>query len=265
MELPRVLIISTVYGKATEIARKIGGKNKLNQDDVEYYLMDINNKYYKSQILLCAIENPHINILTDRVEALIVHHDPQSDNAEENLDQWSSLITSLSEVDVLILTCNVISNMDVKDKIVAWCINKKFELVELQQLDSIENSECDSEHNTYGIERIIEALNAHTWPNIILKGKSFNVDDKESDVDQVEKKLEDIQLTCNPMEYFNTENVLDGIMGGEDADFGELFVQLMAMKEHAASMPTIKRRIAAEQLVTAFWKSMGGDSSEIDD
>lgn len=54
-------------------------------------------------------------------------------------------------------------------------------------------------------------------------------------------------------------------MGGEDADFGELFSQLMAMKEHAASLPTNERRIAAEQLVTAFWKAMGGDPSEIDD
>ncbi|XP_014615998.1 PREDICTED: alpha- and gamma-adaptin-binding protein p34-like [Polistes canadensis] len=265
MDLPRILIISTVYGKATEIAKKIGGKNKSSQGDIEYYLWDVNNKYYTSQILLCVTENPHINIPTEGIEALVMYHDPQADNAERNLDQWSSLISSLSKADVLLLTCNVISNMDVKDKIIAWCISKKFELVELQQLDSIENLEYDFEHNTYGIERIIEALHAHTWPNIVLKGKPSNVDEKESNLDQVEKKLENIQLTHNPSEYLNVESVLDGIMGGEDADFGELFVQLMAMKEHAASLPTNERRIAAEQLVTAFWKSMGGDSSEIDD
>lgn len=54
-------------------------------------------------------------------------------------------------------------------------------------------------------------------------------------------------------------------MDNEDADFGELFSQLRAMKEHAAAMPSNQRRVAAEQLVTAFWKAIGGDPSEIDD
>lgn len=59
--------------------------------------------------------------------------------------------------------------------------------------------------------------------------------------------------------------VLDGIMGEENTDFGELFGQLMAMKEHAAALSPSNRRAAAEQLVTAFWKAMGGDASEIED
>lgn len=54
-------------------------------------------------------------------------------------------------------------------------------------------------------------------------------------------------------------------MDSEGADFGELFNQLRAMKEHAASLPSNQRRVAAEQLVTAFWKAMGGDPSEVDD
>lgn len=57
----------------------------------------------------------------------------------------------------------------------------------------------------------------------------------------------------------------DGIMGDENVDFGELFGQFVAMKEHAASLPTNERRIVAEQLVTAFWKAMGGDLLEIED
>lgn len=59
--------------------------------------------------------------------------------------------------------------------------------------------------------------------------------------------------------------VTDGIMNSEEADFGELFSNLRAMKEHAASMPSNQRRQAAEQLVTAFWKAIGGDPSEVDD
>lgn len=265
MDLPRVLILSTVCGKAAEIAKKIGGTNISSQDHIEYYLWDINNKYYTSQVLLCATENSATNIPTEGIEALLVYHDPQADNADKNLDQWSPLILSVSKADVLLLICNLISNLDLKEKVLTWCINKKFELVELQQLDSIENLECDSEHNKYGIERIIEALHAHMWPNMVLKGKSANIENTESDVNQVEKQFENIHLTRNTSEHLHMESVLDGLMGGEDADFGELFGQLMAMKEHAASLPTNERRIAAEQLVTAFWKAMGGDPSEVDD
>lgn len=60
-------------------------------------------------------------------------------------------------------------------------------------------------------------------------------------------------------------NFTDGIMGEENADFGELFSQLMAMKQHASTLDSSNRRAAAEQLVTAFWRSIGGDPSEIDD
>lgn len=56
----------------------------------------------------------------------------------------------------------------------------------------------------------------------------------------------------------------DGIMG-EHADFGELFGQLMAMKEQAASLPTNEKRRVAEQIVTAFWRAIGGDLLEIED
>lgn len=70
------------------------------------------------------------------------------------------------------------------------------------------------------------------------------------------------------MRFFCSSYILffsDGIMGEENVDFGELFSQLRAMKEHAALLPTNQRRIAAEQLVTAFWKAMGGDPSEMED
>lgn len=56
----------------------------------------------------------------------------------------------------------------------------------------------------------------------------------------------------------------DGIMG-EHADFGELFSQLMAMKEHAASLPSNEKRRVAEEIVTAFWRAIGGDLIEIEE
>ena len=50
-----------------------------------------------------------------------------------------------------------------------------------------------------------------------------------------------------------------------EADFGELFSQLRDMKDNAASMPSDQRKIVAEQVVTAFWKAIGGNDSEIEE
>lgn len=114
----------------------------------------------------------------------------------------------------------------------------------------------------------------------------MDVGEQNPDMDEVEEKFENIELSQDSTETLPIENMLgklknnslwdffaapiyhffsDGIMGEENVDFGELFSQLRAMKEHAALLPTDQRRIAAEQLVTAFWKAMGGDPSEMED
>lgn len=263
-DLPRILIISTEEGKANEIATNIGGEKLSNQDHFEYHLWNIQNKYYKTQVLICVTENPSQDIPVDDIEALIVHHDPQAENADQNLKKWSSLIASLAEADVLLFSCNFITDTIIRNKVTKWCLQNKFELIELNRPD-VDASEADSENNKYGIERIIEALHAHMWPNMILKGKSSNVEEQTLDMNEVEEQFENIELNQDSTETLPVENMLDGIMGEENADFGELFSQLRAMKEHAAMLPTNQRRIAAEQLVTAFWKAMGGDPSEMED
>ncbi|CAL7952132.1 unnamed protein product [Xylocopa violacea] len=264
MNLPRLLIISTEKGKASEIASNIGGEKLSNQDHFEYHLWNIQNKYYKTQILICVTEIPTPDIPIDNVEALIVYHDPQAENAEQNLKEWSCLITSLAEAEVLLFSCNFITDGGVKDKVIKWCLQNRFELIELNRPD-VDASEADPENNKYGIERIIEALHAHMWPNMILKGKPSDGEEQSPNIDEVEEQFDNIELSQDSTETLPMENMLDGIMGEENADFGELFCQLRAMKEHAALLPTNQRRIAAEQLVTAFWKAMGGDPSEMED
>lgn len=56
----------------------IGGEKLSNQDHFEYHLWDIQNKYYKTQVLICVTENPPEDISIDDIEALIVHHNPQA-------------------------------------------------------------------------------------------------------------------------------------------------------------------------------------------
>lgn len=267
MNLPRILIASTESGKANEIAASIGGERLPEDDDrvFEYYLWNIRNKYYVAQVLICTTEKPATDIPVDDVQALIVHHDPLTENAEERLKEWSPLINSLAEAEVLLFSCNFITDSAARNAVTKWCLQNRFELVELNKPE--DPDDLEAENNKYGIDRIVEALHAHVWSNMILKSGTSSEPEKQSvDVNEVGEKFENIVLSQrSTAETSPMENMLDGIMGEENADFGELFGQLRAMKEHAAMLPTDQRRIAAEQLVTAFWKAMGGDPSEMED
>ncbi|XP_020712409.2 alpha- and gamma-adaptin-binding protein p34-like isoform X2 [Athalia rosae] len=268
MNLPRVLIASTVSGKADDIAKEIGCKDLLSKDDViKYYVWDIENKYYKAQVLLCTTDNPLIKIDCEGVEGLVIYFDGRLDRRTNSLDEWVPLISSLSEAEVQILAWDsAVPSANVED-LQDWCTQYKFELVDLSHTDSTENpDDSDEENEKHGINRIVEALHAHTWPNMDLKGDTTMPENVCTDITDVDEQLQGVHLNPihNVSQSLQLEHMLEGIMGGENADFGELFGQLLAMKEHAASLPANQRRAAAEQLVTAFWKAMGGDSEEID-
>ncbi|XP_015589932.1 alpha- and gamma-adaptin-binding protein p34 isoform X3 [Cephus cinctus] len=256
--LPRVLIASTVKDKAADIVKSLGSEQLVGQSDTDNYIWNIDNKYYTAQILLCTTENPWTNIsLYEGIEALIIYHDPQAEQAAQLLDDWMPLINSISEAEILLFVCNALPDGAIKDQVVEWCTLHKFELVEFGSVDAKEVADQEDENEKHGIDRIIEALHAHAWPNMALKEKA------SSDVNNVGEQLGNIRLAN--ADTLHMDSILDGIMGAENTDFGELFGQLMAMKEHAASLPANERRIAAEQLVTAFWKAMGGDPSEIEE
>ncbi|KAH0548441.1 alpha- and gamma-adaptin-binding protein p34-like [Cotesia glomerata] len=269
MDLPRVLIVSTESGKASAIAKDLDSQLMGGDNDIKYFSWNIDNKYYLAKVVLCATEKLPLGMPVDGVEAVILHYEPKGEEPL-HLEQYVSLIQSLSEADIFLLACEAFPNVHSKDQVIEWCHIHKFELVEMINSDATSDSmDNDLEPEKFGIERLIEALHTHTWPNRILKGipNGRISTSTEPDVNEIKDQLENIQLNAsrNGTDNLLMNSVLDGIMGEENTDFGELFGQLMAMKEHAAALSPSNRRAAAEQLVTAFWKAMGGDASEIED
>nr|XP_033338684.1 alpha- and gamma-adaptin-binding protein p34-like [Megalopta genalis] len=263
MSWPRLLIVSTEKGKgvAHEIATKMGGQKFCNQEGLDYYSWHIDNKYYDVTVSVCVTESPTPNIKLDDIQALIVHHNPQAEGADENLRQWLPLINSLADAGVLLFSCNFITDVRIRNEVIRWCLKRKFELIEFNRPE-VDTAESDLDHNKHGIERMIEALHAHMWPSMTLKAKPSSTETTNIDLHKVEEQFKNIKLPRDSTERLPMENVLGGIMGEEIADFGEFLSQLKAMKDHAASVPTNQRQLVAEQLVTAFWKAMGGDPSE---
>jgi len=60
-----------------------------------------------------------------------------------------------------------VNNVSVQE----WCVEQGFELVELNpELDPEWEEEQDFIETT-GIKRVVQALHAHLWPNLHMKGK----------------------------------------------------------------------------------------------
>ena len=54
-----------------------------------------------------------------------------------------------------------------------WCIDNGFELVELDAEIEIDSDVEDDFVETTGVSRIVQALHAHTWSNLKMRGNSW--------------------------------------------------------------------------------------------
>lgn len=118
---------------------ELGGKSYLDQDNVTSYVLQIDNKYYSAEILLCILKDLSKEVSKESVEGLIICQDlskvciysnsficllvhvlipffltfQTEDNSK--LENWSSLITLLSDTEVRLLICDSLSNNSGKD------------------------------------------------------------------------------------------------------------------------------------------------------
>lgn len=118
-------------------------------------------------------------------------------------------------------------------------------------LDTEENEEDEYNiiNELHGTERIIEALQNHLWSNLIMKSKEET---------QSETKKENVPSS-------SIDSMITNMFKDDDADFAELFQHLSMMRESVQSLSVRDRRQCAEQVVSAFWRAIGGDEEEIAD
>jgi hypothetical protein len=63
-------------------------------------------------------------------------------------------------------------NVNINISVQEWCVEQGFELVELNpELDPEWEEEQDFIETT-GIKRVVQAMHAHVWPNLRMKGKN---------------------------------------------------------------------------------------------
>nr|XP_022921027.1 alpha- and gamma-adaptin-binding protein p34-like [Onthophagus taurus] len=259
---PSVLIVSSSSTKPKSLLKLITKETVNLSESVDKVSTSwiLDTKYYKANVNVHGITKDYKrdSEFNSSVEALIIHIDTNKESGLDDLKVWQDLDDECNpEIKLLIANyCNNDTKIS-KPMAIEWCLRYGYELIELypNNEDNLEqNDEIIKEK--VGVERIVEALQSHIWPNLVMKSKEI---DKplESNENNAENKLgvnKDLD---------NLLNGIDSCMSQMD-DFTNLFSKLQSMKESIQSLPHNERKLQAEEMVTAFWRAIGGDEDEID-
>lgn len=150
-----------------------------SDQDIPQYEWKVDTKYYTAEVSLCAVSDPSANLCresAESIQSLILYFDAEEEQSFQRLNKWLPFLAD-QKPEVLIAVCRHCSDFTAIPRmtILNWCIENGFELVELKPDPSDEEEEEDDFPETVGVGRIIQALHAHTWPNLIMKkdGPSF--------------------------------------------------------------------------------------------
>nr|XP_012596240.1 alpha- and gamma-adaptin-binding protein p34 isoform X2 [Microcebus murinus] len=198
----------------------------------------------------------------------------------------------------MILVCDRVSENGVnRQKAQEWCIKHGFELVELSPEELPE--EDDDFPESTGVKRIVQALNANVWSNVVMKndrnqgfsllnslaGTNHSIGSTEPCRSEqphlpAAGRAESLSgqrggasdtadapagTVVDPMLDLDIQELASLTTGGGDLeDFERLFSKLKEMKDKAATLPHEQRKLHAEKVAKAFWMAIGGDRDEIE-
>ncbi|KAB0796604.1 hypothetical protein PPYR_10665 [Photinus pyralis] len=257
--LPIILIVSSSSTKPKSVIKLLTGATVVTETENEVSCTwQIDTKYYTADVDIYGITDTYdrTSEFNNNVDALIIHMDSNKDTGLEDLVKWQSLENDC-DPEIKLLICNY-CNAETKVKkanAIDWCLKHGYELIELYpnvvRCEETEEDEIIKEK--VGVDRIIEALQAHVWPSLVLKSKHENVSRRNEDIE------ESSSVNSNQLKEggFLTNEATD--------DFTELFSQLHMIQQSMKSLPISQRKQCAEQMVTAFWHAIGGDEEEISD
>ncbi|XP_065797471.1 alpha- and gamma-adaptin-binding protein p34 isoform X2 [Muntiacus reevesi] len=140
-------------------------------DAVRFYPWTIDNKYYSADINLCVVPNKFLVTaeIAESVQAFVVYFDSTQKSGLDSVSSWLPLAESWLP-EVMILVCDRVSENGInRQKAQEWCIKHGFELVELSPEELPE--EDDDFPESTGVKRIVQALNANVWSNVVMKNE----------------------------------------------------------------------------------------------
>ncbi|KAI4463891.1 alpha- and gamma-adaptin-binding protein p34 [Holotrichia oblita] len=256
---PSIVIVSNSKEKPKYISEIITQNADIKYDGPHKLSCSwtIDTKYYTADVDIHGITEHYQrdDNFNESVRALIVYTDCNIENALQDLNKWECIENDCDpEVKLLISDyCDdktKISSSDVKE----WCRKRGYEFVVLHSTEMESDDEEEIIKEKKGIDRVIEALQTCIWPNLQMKELDTAGNSKISSIGH------------HNNEEASLNDLIDEVLLDEGMDeFTELFGQLHMMKQSVQSLSGAERKQRAEEMVTAFWKAIGGDEDEIQD
>ncbi|XP_021063122.1 alpha- and gamma-adaptin-binding protein p34 isoform X3 [Mus pahari] len=271
-----------------------------SSDAVRFYPWTIDNKYYSAEVNLCVVPSKFLVTaeIAESVQAFVVYFDSTQKSGLDSVSSWIPLAEAwLAEV--MILVCDRVCEDGInRQQAQEWCIKHGFELVELNPEELPE--EDDDFPESTGVRRIVQALNANVWSNVVMKsdrsqgfsllnslaGANRRVASAESCHSEQQEPSPTAERTeslpghhsgacssagaqvdsiVDPMLDLDIQELASLTTGGGDLEnFERLFSKLREMKDKAATLPHEQRKLHAEKVAKAFWMAIGGDRDEIE-
>lgn len=262
------------------------------------YPWTIDNKYYSAQVRLCVVPGPGRVPpgVAECVQALVLGFDSSQKSGLDAVSAWLPLAEAWLP-EVLILVCDRVRENGVsRQEAQRWCIEHGFELVELSP-EEVPEEDDDFPEST-GVKRIVQALNANVWSNVVMKNEwnqGFSLLNSLAGAQQSLGAVEPgppeqprapgsdpagalgrragastptdtvVEALADPMLDLDIQELASLTAGGGDLDnFERLFSKLQEMKDKAATLPHEQRKVHAEKVAKAFWMAIGGDRDEIE-
>ncbi|XP_061172668.1 alpha- and gamma-adaptin-binding protein p34-like [Saccostrea echinata] len=184
-------------------------------EDIVSYNWKIDTKYYTADIKLCTTRKRTVGTaeFAESVQAAVIYFNASQPESFDLAKAWLPYLEEISPA-IQLLVCRNIpqSQATHRHNIQKWCLDNDFELVELEP--EVKQDEDDDFQETTGIKRIIQALHAHMWPDMVLKENQHTVSPymrKLMEEESLSKKKQDlVDPSKGDDSSLKTERVKDG-------------------------------------------------------
>ncbi|KAG8145236.1 putative Alpha-and gamma-adaptin-binding protein [Naja naja] len=180
------------------------------------------------------------------------------------VSQWLPLIEDWLP-EVMILVCDRVSENGIsRQKAQEWCIKHSFELVELNP-EELPDEDDDFPEST-GVKRIIQALNANVWSNVVMKNEAshnFGLFPALTGAGRRIGSDENEAPEANSLPAERAQSVLDSEEALVPAE-GTQGDPTAGKSLFAKSGKVEKTEISVIKVAKAFWMAIRGDQDEIE-
>nr|AQS22593.1 alpha- and gamma-adaptin-binding protein p34-like protein [Pseudodiaptomus poplesia] len=257
---PSCCIVNLSSRSADWISCKLLGVESLPLSDPP--LWSCTTKYYTATVHLHSLDLAQVLESRDNstdswpanTEALILYCDTTKESFNDCSKVWEIFGKHGPPVCLCVVekaTDQVTSEKELtRTAILDWCLTHHFELVECDETPEEEEEEdqhtdSDIPAERVGRDRIAEALESHTWSNMVVSQQA------------APSTTTRVPLPDNGDKPPGTDT-----LEAECDSFESLFAQLASIKQRSANLPDDERRSYAEKMALAFYAAMGQPDSE---